>query len=123
MWVQLPPPAPIRSILALGAMDRLGELERESTGGACIYASHTKNALRVVEFLKVKVKYWDLHWTGGFAFLTVRAFDRVSMHSQQAVLLGDCHYCSDWADVTAPEPRNPPRRIDEADEYQDVDPS
>ena len=60
----------------------LWEFWRERAGGARINARHAKDAFRVVELFPIQVQYWDLHGTCGLAFLAVRAFDGVAVHSE-----------------------------------------
>ena len=100
----------------------LRELRRECSRGACINARHAEDALRIVELLPIQVQYWNLHRTRGFAFLAVRAFDGVAVHSEKAVLLENCHDASNGANVPTPESGDSPCRVDESDEYENVDP-
>jgi len=101
----------------------LREFGRERASGTRVNARHAKDALRVIELLPIQIQYWNLHRTCRLAFLTVRAFDRVAMDSEQAVLLEDCHNASDGADVSAPESGDSPCCIDESYQDQNIDPS
>src|SRR5260370_32204515 len=98
------------------------ELGRQCPSRARIYAGHAQDALGVIELLPVQIKDWYLHWASGLALLALRTFDRVSMHSEEAVLLSHSHDRADGTDVPTPESRNPPSSIDEPDQDNNVKP-
>jgi hypothetical protein len=96
-------------------VNQLGELGRQRPSRARVYAGHAQDALRVIELLPVQIKDWYLHRASGLALLALRTFDRVSMHSKEAVLLSHSHDSTDWTYVATPESRDPPSSVDKPD--------